>query len=75
MSSLPKKNEAKLLKEGATAYFDKSTLGHLQQSESLIEIVNRILGGQTEQSGSAELYSLGPRPCLGEANDDARNDI
>lgn len=33
LSSLPEKNEAKLLKEGATAYFDKLTLGLDQHSE------------------------------------------
>jgi CheY-like chemotaxis protein len=63
LSSLPQKNEAKLLKEGATAYLDKSTLGFDQHSESLIQIVNRILGKQTEQNGSAEHCGRGlPTP-------------
>ena len=44
LSSLPQKNEAKLLKEGATAYFDKSTLGLDQHSESLIQIVKQNIG-------------------------------
>lgn len=65
LSSLPQKNEAKLLKEGATAYFDKSTLGLDQYSESLIQIVSRILGEQTEQNGNAELCGLGVPPLPG----------
>ena len=75
LSSLPQKNEVKLLKEGATAYFDKSTLGLDQHSESLIQIVNRILGEKTKQNGSAESCGLGSRRRLGGANDDARNGI
>ena len=63
LSSLPQKNEAKLLKEGAAAYFDKSTLRLDQHPESLIQIVNRILGKQTEQNGSAEHCGRGlPTP-------------
>jgi len=65
LSSLPQENEAKLLKEGATAYFDKSTLGLDQHSESLIQIVNRILGEQTEENGSAEFRGLGLPPLPG----------
>jgi CheY-like chemotaxis protein len=67
LSSLPQKNEAKLLKEGATAYFDKSTLGLDQHSESLIKIVNRLLGEQTVQNGSAELCRLGHPPLTAKA--------
>jgi CheY-like chemotaxis protein len=59
LSSLPQKNEAKLLQEGATAYFDKSTLGLDQHSESLIQMVNRILGEQAEQNSNADLCGLG----------------
>jgi CheY-like chemotaxis protein len=50
LSSLPQKNEAKLLTEGATAYFEKSKMELDQNSESLIQIVKRTLelvkGGQ-----------------------------
>ena len=67
LSSLPQKNEAKLLKEGATAYFDKSTLGLDQHSESLVQIVNRILGEQTDQSGHAELFGVDLPPLPGKA--------
>jgi CheY-like chemotaxis protein len=50
LSSLPQKNEAKLLTEGATAYFEKSKMELDQNAESLIHIVKRTLelvkGGQ-----------------------------
>lgn len=65
LSSLPQKNEAKLLKEGATAYFDKSTLALDQHSESLIQIVNRILERQTPQSGGVEHCGVGLSTPLG----------
>ena len=64
LSSLPQKNEAKLLKEGAAAYFDKSTLGLDQHSESLIQIVKRVLGEQTEQNDE-ELFGIGLSPLPG----------
>lgn len=59
LSSLPQKNEAKLLKEGAAAYFDKSTLRLDQHPESLIQIVKRILDEHTEQTADAEPFRLG----------------
>ncbi len=65
LSSLPQKNEAKLLKEGATAYFDKSTLGLDQHSEALIQIVKRILGEKTGQEGDAERLGLATPPLPG----------
>lgn len=43
LSSLPQKNEAKLLEEGATAYFAKSKMELVQNAESLIPIVKRTL--------------------------------
>jgi twitching motility two-component system response regulator PilH len=43
MSSLPQKNEAKLMKAGATAYIEKSTMELDQHSESLLNIVKRTL--------------------------------
>lgn len=43
LSSLPQKNEAKLLLEGATAYFEKSKMELDQNAESLIQIVKRTL--------------------------------
>jgi CheY-like chemotaxis protein len=45
MSSLPQKNEAKLMKAGATAYIEKSTMELDQRSESLLKIVKRTLDG------------------------------
>ena len=44
LSSLAQTNEAKLKKEGAAAYFEKSKLGLEQGCEALIGIVENILG-------------------------------
>jgi DNA-binding response OmpR family regulator len=43
LSSLPQSNEDKLLKAGATAYFEKSKMELDQNAESLIQIVKRML--------------------------------
>jgi CheY-like chemotaxis protein len=43
MSSLPQKNEAKLLKAGATAYVEKSKIGSDQPGDSLLGIVKKTL--------------------------------
>ena len=43
MSSLSQKNEAKLIKAGASAYIEKSTMELDQHSESLLNIVKRTL--------------------------------
>lgn len=43
LSSLPQSNEARLKKEGATAYFDKSTLELDEKSDSIVRIVKRFL--------------------------------
>jgi CheY-like chemotaxis protein len=53
LSSLPQSNEIQLKKDGATAYFDKSTLGLHQHSESLIQMVKRILDEHSGQDGDA----------------------
>jgi len=45
MSSLPQKNEAKLMKAGATAYIEKSTMELDRRSESLLNIVKTTLDG------------------------------
>jgi len=58
LSSLPQSNEAQLRKDGATAYFDKSTLGLHEHSESLIQIVKRILDEQAENEGDADFLGL-----------------
>lgn len=60
LSSLSQKNEAKLKKVGATAYFEKSQLGLDQHSESLIHIVKRTLDGVNDPEGDAVL----PAPSL-----------
>ena len=43
LSSLPQKNEAKLKRDGATAYFEKSKLELDQSPEALVEIVQKAL--------------------------------
>ena len=43
MSSLPQKNEAKLMKAGATAYIEKSKMEFDQNAESLLGIVKKAL--------------------------------
>jgi CheY-like chemotaxis protein len=53
LSSLPQKNEFKLKKEGATAYFEKSQLDLGQNSEPLINIVKKTLDDFTELNGQA----------------------
>ncbi|MGB0010817.1 MAG: hypothetical protein WBQ03_04375, partial [Candidatus Sulfotelmatobacter sp.] len=62
LSSLPQKNAARLLREGATAYFDKSTLGLEQSSESLIRIVKQILDGGPKQRDNIEISGVGMQP-------------
>ena len=43
LSSLPEKNAARLIQEGATAYFEKSKLDSDQHAESLLQIVKKTL--------------------------------
>jgi CheY-like chemotaxis protein len=43
ISSLPQKNEAKLMKAGATAYIEKSKMELDQRAESLLGIVKKTL--------------------------------
>jgi hypothetical protein len=47
LSSLPQSNEARLKKEGATAYFDKSTSALDGESDSIVLIVQKILDGDS----------------------------
>jgi CheY-like chemotaxis protein len=44
LSSLAQKNDAKLKRAGASAYFEKSKLNLGQRSEDLVEIVRTTLG-------------------------------
>lgn len=46
ISSLPQTNEARLKKEGAVAYFDKTGLN--ESSDSLVQAVKAILGDAAE---------------------------
>jgi CheY-like chemotaxis protein len=60
LSSLPQSNEHKLKRDGATAYFDKSTLGLRDHSDSVIHIVNNMLGAPTENARAIGLSPLCP---------------
>jgi len=51
LSSLPQKNEQRLRKEGAAAYFEKSKLELDNNSESFLHIVKRMLDGVTDPEG------------------------
>ena len=57
LSSLPQSNEPQLKKDGATAYFDKSTFGVADHSESLIQVVKRILDA-SEQNCDADFTGV-----------------
>lgn len=46
LSSLPQSNEARLKKEGAAAYFDKSILALDEKSDSIVRIVRNLLDGE-----------------------------
>jgi CheY-like chemotaxis protein len=59
LSSLPQSNEERLKKDGATAYFDKASLGLEQQSESLVQIVRKTLEKSKRKEGS-DAASLAP---------------
>jgi CheY-like chemotaxis protein len=48
LSSLPQKNAAKLIKEGATAYFEKSQFELDQNAEFLLQNVKKILDDRRE---------------------------
>jgi CheY-like chemotaxis protein len=54
LSSLPQKNEQKLRKEGAAAYFEKSKLELDHNSESFLHIVKRVLDGVSEPESRVE---------------------
>ena len=49
LSSLSQKNEGKLLKEGAAAYFEKSKMELTQDPGSLLQVVKRVLDPVVEK--------------------------
>lgn len=49
LSGLPQRNEGKLKRDGATAYFDKASLD-LQHSDSLLQIVKKVLASVNDTS-------------------------
>jgi len=59
LSSLPQSNESQLKKDGATAYFGKSSLGLHQHSESLAHIVERMLSEQVKGGDEAPMQTGG----------------
>ncbi len=63
LSSLSQKNEDKLKKIGATAYFEKSKLEVDRNSESLIHLVKRVLNG-IDDDGDAIISSRGIVPSV-----------
>jgi hypothetical protein len=67
LSSLAQNNEVQLRKDGATAYLDKSTPSLQEHSESLVQVVKRILDGRAECAGHAAslLLALLVRPVEG----------
>ena len=69
LSSLPQSNERKLKRDGATAYFDKSSLRLHEHSDSLIQIVNKMLGESKEDTAAIGLPALHSAavPAKGEA--------
>ncbi len=60
LSSLSQKNEAKLKKVGAVAYFEKSKLESDHNSELLIHIVKRTLEGSAQPDTASDLTFIGP---------------
>lgn len=44
LSGLSDRNQAKLLEEGAVAYFEKSKLDGMQQSDALLRVVENVIG-------------------------------
>jgi CheY-like chemotaxis protein len=69
LSSLPQSNERKLKRDGATAYFDESSLHLHEHSDSLIQIVNKMLGESKEDTAAIGLPPLHSAavPAKGEA--------
>lgn len=54
-SSLPQSNESKLKRDGATAYFDKTSLGLDKHSDSLLQIVKKIFAESKGSLGGVEM--------------------
>ena len=54
LSSLPQSNERKLKRDGATAYFDKSSLRLHDYSDTLIHVVKKMLDGTSDDGTDIE---------------------
>ncbi len=59
LSSLAQTNEAKLVREGATAYFEKEKLDLTNGSEPLLKVVRQVLEQTDVQDDEASPESLG----------------
>lgn len=66
LSSLPQSNEARLRKEGATAYYDKSKLGLQKDADSLIHVVRELLGDDSPHEVQMHVDGDGVRSTKGE---------
>lgn len=60
LSSLPQSNERKLKRDGATAYFDKSSLELHDHSDSLIKIIKNVLNEPAADNQDIEVPSETP---------------
>lgn len=58
LSGLPQRNEGKLKRDGATAYFDKANLGSNQNYDSLLKIVRELLDPVMLDTRSIDLPTL-----------------
>ena len=54
LTSLAQKNETRLKREGAAAYFEKSKLNLEKHPESLVDIVTKTLGGSSNPEAPAD---------------------
>lgn len=64
LSSLPQKNETRLKKDGATAYFEKSKLNLDTNSQSLLEMVKAALVGTEDSTSQCSPHSqTGEETC------------
>jgi CheY-like chemotaxis protein len=67
LSSLPQSNEERLKRDGATAYFDKASLDLHGHPESLIQIVNKMLGEATKDTKAIDVRDFhSPAAAKGE---------
>ncbi len=64
LSSLPQKNELKLIADGAAAYLEKSSLALDQCSSELSRAITKILSSVPATESHYQDPQFGPRDCL-----------